>query len=372
MTTKRRLLSLDGGGIRCLIAIEQLVALEQRLAERSGRPELRLCDSFDLVAGTSAGAIIATAIALGIPMVEIRDFVVANARNMFARARWYQWSRSLYDKSELQNNMMHWFGAETTLGSEQLKCLLLVVMRNWSTDSPWIVSNNPSAPFNDKSLDDCNLNLPLWQLARASAAAPIYYRPERIQFGTREPYQFIFDDGGLTGFLNPAFKAFQFVTTEAYGLNWPTSEDTMSLISIGAGDSRHHRPKKTLRDINIWNSLLGFPSAMLQATVREQDLLCRTFGRCITGNPIDLEIGDMKQSRTAVEPRLFRYHRLNPVLTEEGLKGIGCSEIRPKDVVKIDAVDQVRAFLEIGRAMSELELDKVIELEFAPTSLSAG
>ena len=61
-----------------------------------------------------------------------------------------------------------------------LKTLQLMVMRNWSTDSPWLASNNPNARFNQPELDDCNLHLPLWQLTRASAAAPAYYVPETI------------------------------------------------------------------------------------------------------------------------------------------------------------------------------------------------
>lgn len=113
----RRILAIDGGGIRRLIGIEILLALKERLAARRGDPDARLCQHFDLVAGTSCGAIIASAIALGLPMREIRDFVLANARNMFRASSWYDrfWSR--YDKTALEGNMKHWFGADTTVGS---------------------------------------------------------------------------------------------------------------------------------------------------------------------------------------------------------------------------------------------------------------
>lgn len=94
-----RILAIDGGGIRCLIAIEVLLALEERLAAATGDPQRRLCQHFGLVAGTSGGAIIATAVALGISMREIRDFVVANARNMFREAPWTARFWSWYDKT---------------------------------------------------------------------------------------------------------------------------------------------------------------------------------------------------------------------------------------------------------------------------------
>lgn len=349
----RRILALDGGGIRCLIGIEILLAMEDRLAQLHGDPQFRLCRHYDLVAGTSGGAIVGTAVALGIPMREIRDFVVANARNMFRPAAWYRRYQSWYDKSVLEQNMKDWFGADTTLGSDRLRTLLMLVLRNWNTDSPWLVSNNPAAPYNDPARDDCNLDLRLWQLARASAAAPAYYAPETIRFGRREPYDFVFVDGALSGFLNPAFKAFLYATTAAYGLGWPAGEQALELVSVGAGDVRHQRPQGTARDIHILRAFTGMPNAMLQATVREQDVLCRTFGRCLTGDPIDAEVGDLKAVRAAAEPRLFRYHRLNPALSREGLAAIGCGHIRPKDVARIDAVEHVEQLSELGRAAAQ-------------------
>jgi len=356
----RRILAIDGGGIRCLIAIEVLLALEERLQRATGDAGRRLCQHFDLVAGTSGGAIVGTAIALGLSMREIRDFVVGNARHMFSLAslpaRYYSW----YDKTTLEQNMKDWFGPDTALGSDKLQTLLLVIMRNWSTDSPWLVSNNPHAPFNDRALDDCNLDLPLWQLARASSAAPGYYTPETIRFGRANPYDFVFVDGGLTGFLNPAFKAFQYATTGPYGLNWKASEEDLVLVSIGAGDARYRKPHKTADDLHILRAALEFPNAMLQATVREQDLLCRTFGRCETGEPIDLEVGDLRGASTALASRLFTYHRINPVLSRAGLGAIGCAHIDPRDVIPIDAVEHVAALSEVGQAIAARTLDGVL------------
>lgn len=355
----RRILAIDGGGIRCLISIEILMALEERLVAATGDPDRRLCDHFDLVAGTSGGAIIASAIVLGLPMRAIRDFVVGNAHNMFRPARLHTRWWSFYDKSVLERNMKDWFGADTRLDSPKLRTLLLLVMRNWSTDSPWLVSNNPHAPFNDRALDDCNLDLPLWQLARASSAAPAYYTPETVRFGRRKGYEFVFEDGGLTGFLNPAFKAFQYATTQPYGLQWKAGEQDLVLVSIGSGDVRHRKPGRVAGDITVWRAILGLPNAMLQATVREQDVLCRTFGRCLTGDPIDLELGDMRHTATAIEPRLFRYHRVNPVLSKDGLAAIGCADIDHRQLIPIDATRHVEALSRVGRAVADRCLPQV-------------
>jgi patatin-like phospholipase/acyl hydrolase len=355
-STPRRILALDGGGIRCLIAIEVLAAMERQLAIRLDDPGFRLCRHFALVAGTSGGAIVATALALGISMQEIRNFVVGHARIMFRGARWFERFRSLYDKRELERSLQDWLGADTTLGSTRLRTLLMLVMSNWSTDSPWVVSNNPAALYNARDRSDCNLDLPLWQLARASAAAPIYYVPETIGFGRSQDYRFIFVDGGLTGFLNPAFKAFVYATSPAYRLNWPVGEDRITLLSIGSGEVRHIHPHATVQDLGVVSAIKSMPGTLLNSTVREQDLLCRTFGRCITGEPIDTEIGDLIGSPGIAQPPMFTYHRVNVALSNEGLDSIGCGHITAANVRAMDAVDQIDAYIDIGRALAARRL----------------
>ena len=91
----------------------------------------------------------------------------------------------------------------SSLGSEYLRTLLMVVLRNATTDSPWPVSNNPAAKYNAPDRKDSNLNIPLWQLVRGSTAAPTYFPPEVVKVGEQE---FIFVDGGMTITTIPLFN----------------------------------------------------------------------------------------------------------------------------------------------------------------------
>ena len=61
---------------------------------------------------------------------------------------------------------------ETTLGSDKLRTLLMIVLRNATTDSAWPVSNNPKAKYNDVAVRGAGTqpHLPLWRLVRASTA----------------------------------------------------------------------------------------------------------------------------------------------------------------------------------------------------------
>ena len=71
----KRLLALDGGGIRGLISVELLAEIERRLRDRLGRgPDFVLSDYFDYIGGTSTGAIIAALLCLGLPVDRVRAF----------------------------------------------------------------------------------------------------------------------------------------------------------------------------------------------------------------------------------------------------------------------------------------------------------
>jgi uncharacterized protein len=52
----RKLLALDGGGIRGVLSLLILARIEELLVKQSGRTDYRLADYFDYVAGTSTGA----------------------------------------------------------------------------------------------------------------------------------------------------------------------------------------------------------------------------------------------------------------------------------------------------------------------------
>src|SRR5689334_3545271 len=56
----KKLLAIDGGGIRGVLALEVLQKIEDLLREDSGDQSFRLADYFDYISGTSTGGIIAT------------------------------------------------------------------------------------------------------------------------------------------------------------------------------------------------------------------------------------------------------------------------------------------------------------------------
>jgi uncharacterized protein len=150
-------------------------------------------------------------------------------------------------------------------------------------------------------------HLPLWQLVRASTAAPTYLPPARIRPGKRE---FLFADGGLTSYSNPAFMLFLMATA---------------------------------------------PGALMYAALTEQDVNCRVLGRRRAGHRTNSELGDLLHHSDApgVLPKLFTCMRYDAVLTRDGLEELGIRDVEAERVRAMDTVTIVPDLQRIGRAVAE-------------------
>lgn len=361
----KKLLAIDGGGIRGVLALEVLQKIEDLLKAQSGRADYRLAEYFDYIAGTSTGGIIATGLATGMSVNDILTFYTEAGEQMFVKANLMRRLRYKFEDEPLAAKLKEVFGEATLLGSEKLKSLLLLVMRNATTDSPWPISNNPYAKYNDRARGDCNLNFPLWQLVRASTAAPTYFPPEVIALpatrGTQEK-EFVFVDGAVTIYNNPAFQMFLMATLDCYWprapqgrRGWRTGVHKMLIVSVGTGTNPDVRDGLDPDDMNLLFNATTIPSALMFAALNEQDLLCRVFGDCLTGDPLDRELGSLRSCSGPLpsDAKLFTYLRYNAELTRAGIDALGCRNIVPEHVQQMDAVDAVPDLRVVGQAVAK-------------------
>src|SRR5262249_35490618 len=79
----KRILSLDGGGIRGILTLEYLSAIENMLKKRSGSDDCLLCDYFDLIGGTSTGSIIAAGLACGMSVARLKQLFRELGKGVF-------------------------------------------------------------------------------------------------------------------------------------------------------------------------------------------------------------------------------------------------------------------------------------------------
>jgi hypothetical protein len=342
---------LDGGGIRGAISVEILAAIEQGLRTRLAQPQLVLADYFDYIAGTSTGAIIAAALAIGMPVGKLRTLYATLGTQVFAKRLLPMRLRSLYKDQGLRRQLDTIFGAKTTLGEPSIRTLLLMVMHNTVTDSPWPLSNCTQAKYNraDRALktpSDRNLDLPLSALIRASTAAPVYFMPEQLTLGDRA---FVVQDGGVTPFNNPALLQFVMATLPEYGLAWPVGEDQLLIVSVGTGSSAAVRPTATASSASVFGAL-SLPAVFMNGASVGQDMLCRSLGRCRYGQQIDSELGDRVDVPGLGGLSLFTYVRYDADLSDKGLGSLGITQPKlRKKTRKLDSYKLLDLHQRIGQ-----------------------
>lgn len=380
----RKMLALDGGGIRGVMTLAILAEIENQLGRR-------LCDYFDYIAGTSTGAILATGLAQGMSVDELIRFYRETGTEMFQRTRFLSRLNSLYQGGPLQQKLQEVFGADTDLKPGNLETLLLVVTRNVTTDSPWPISSNPEARYNAPGRKDCNLCIPLWQLVRASTAAPIFFPPEIIAVDPDDDSKtFVFVDGGVTPYNNPAFLLYRFATDPAYRLEWPKGERDLLLVSVGTGAAATGGAGAEDAESNMLKTGLGIPGALMYGSLVDQDVNCRAVGRCTHGDVIDRELLDMVPregpdegtvSERLARPRLplerdlgraFLYARYNVELSGAGLAALGFGHVDPALAQKMDKADpeQIELLLGIGGAAAKRQVR--VRDHFGPFAPSTG
>jgi len=97
---------------------------------------------------------------------------------------------------------------------------------------------------------------------------------------------FVFADGGVTPHNNPA-------TELAYRLNWKTGEKNLLIVSVGTGAAVSLGATAASPNQNIVSTVAGLPGELMYGILVEQDINCRTIGRCAYGGHLDREILDL-------------------------------------------------------------------------------
>lgn len=262
---KKRVLALDGGGVRGIVSIAFLRRMEELLRQETGRKELVLSDVFDLIGGTSVGSMLATMLAMGRETSEVEALFRDLAPKIFS-GRETIFGQRRFSALPLVNGVRS-IVKEETLGSDKLITGLMIVAKRVDTDSIWIMSNNPDMPyFEDGESWDGNKRYKLENIIRASTAAPFLFTPTEIKIHTDRSGKVVtgtFIDGGVSPHNNPSLQLLLMTALPAYNLQWTISPDDLMLISVGTG--YHRAPVDRSRRV-IQSRIAG---AFLPRNVRE-------------------------------------------------------------------------------------------------------
>ena len=356
---RKRILSIDGGGVRGVLALAFLERLEDILAGDAGRP-VRLCDHFDLIGGTSTGAILATALALGYSAADIRNFYLRLGPLVFRRPyfRLPGW-QSVFDAGALRREIISIVGART-LDSPDLQTGLGVMLKRIDAGSSWILTNNPKAAFWETPTDLSylgNRGYSLANVVRASTAAPHYFDPQIIQI-VEGAAPALFVDGGLTPHNDPSLALLLAATLPGYRIGWPLGADKLTIVSIGTGSYRERCSADELRRASSVTIALR---SLMQQIADNQQLtltLMSWLGKGGPSWPINSEIGDL----SGVEPpfgALFRFLRYDVKLETDWLENTLGVAVSPRDMARLRRFDDPHAMPlldDLGRRAAKLQM----------------
>ena len=363
----RRLLAIDGGGLAGLIPAEALIQVERQLNQMTGTDK-PLCDRFDLIAGTSTGAILAAGLALGLKASDLRDFYLNFGKDIFTKEffpiRWWH----SYPNGPLEKHLKDVFGESTTLGSDKLRTLIVAVTKNATLGSDWFFTNNPRNKF-----FQTNAGLPLWQVVRASTAAPTYFPPQTIAVpdgkGKTNEYEFV--DGGVSSYNNPALQVFLEATVPEYGLGWPMGADKLMLLSLGTGfnsisidtgkaarfgllDWAKYMVKELMGEANLQQNVLMHIIGQRPPKVASATAELTSTGAALGVPKVDAL--DLVSTGLGTR-KLVTYQRITVGLTRERLDQLGLQDVDPVKVREMDAADQILNMQRLGAAVAKEQVN---------------
>lgn len=345
----KRILALDGGGIRGALTLGFLEKIEATLRQRHGNdPDFRLSDYFDLIGGTSTGAIIATCLALGMKASEVKRLYLDLGGVIFAKRRtWFQWLSAKFDASALETSLQDVLG-NRTLGSADLRTGLCIVTKRADTGSTWPLINHPGGKYYDD-----NRGILLRKAVRASAAAPTYFTPEVIGVGKGEEAAFV--DGGVSMYNNPALLLFLVATLKGFPFHWDAGGDKLMVVSVGTGWSRTRVLPSQVTDNKLWNWGVEVPDILMRDASLQGHLLLQYLSNSPTRTLIDSEIGDMAGDLLGGNAHLH-YLRYNVRMETNQLNELGVPNADLETLTEMSNAGNRKILAQIGERAAALRV----------------
>lgn len=241
MSKKIKILSIDGGGIRGIIPGTILNYIESEIQKRTNNPDSRLADHFDLVAGTSTGGILTCTYLMcdengqsKYSAADALNIYMERGGDIFSLSFWRKlWTlfgirRPKYSVAALESALHDYFG-DTMTADLKRPCII----------TSYDIRDRKAVFFN--KVDGVNnpvRNYKVKDVARATSAAPTYFKPARIKSAIDAPLVLV--DGGVFA-NNPALCAYaeartlDFAKQDTPGdIAFPSAED-MFMLSLGTG-----------------------------------------------------------------------------------------------------------------------------------------
>jgi patatin-like phospholipase len=344
----KRILALDGGGIRGILTLEYLAAIEDMLRTRSGRGDFLLCDYFDLIGGTSTGSIIAAGLAYGLSVDRLNQLYRDLGNTVFVSKFWKKGILApKFPSGPVQRALDAVLGGETTLNSDKIRTGLMIMTKRLDTGSPWPLHNHPDARYAKQEGQ-----LRLTQVVRASTAAPTYFEPEPIEISSRDGtvVKGAFVDGGVSPFNDPALQLLMLAVLDGHGFRWRPGRDNLLLISLGTGTYKKTFTSEELDKMVAAEQGVRSLQSLMDDCAGMNHCMLQWLTNCVTPWEIDRAVQKMEIDSTG-GPQLATYARYNVLLEPGWLKtevAINQTAANLEKIAQMDDPSNMDRLAEIG------------------------
>jgi len=344
----KRILALDGGGIRGAITIGYLEKIQSLLRQRYDNPNLMLSDYFDLIGGTSTGSIIAAGLAIGMDVSDIKALYLKLGDKIFGAKRGLFQRLSAKFKIESLEDELEKIFKDMTLGSADVKTGLCIVTKRADTGSTWPLINHPGGKY-----FEFNKDILLRKAIRASTAAPTYFQPEAFDVGGGQIGAFV--DGGVSMHNNPSLQLFLLATLKGFPFHWETGGDKILLTSVGTGFWDNRKTIEEVTDNKLWDWASDVISMLMDDSKTMNQLLLQYLSKSPTAMHIDGEIGNLDEDVLHGKPALH-YLRYDAKLENDNLRNLGFDGIQAMDLREMSASENCAVLMEIGEKSAKGEI----------------
>jgi uncharacterized protein len=363
----KRILAIDGGGMRGALAVGILAKLEQTLRDKLGRPNVVLSDYFDLIGGTSTGAIIAAGLALGKDAAYLRQLYHRLGPRVFGHGGpRIPLIQSRFDPKKLEAVIVEELG-DVTLETADWRTGFAAIAKRVDTGSSWLLTNCPRARYwrGDAAFPDVtpNKDYSLARIVQASAAAPFYFDMVSLEVSKGESG--VFFDGAMTPHGNPVLQLAMTALVPAYGLGWSAGADKLMVVSVGTGQARPSKPEWVRRPVvlAIWKAIhaltsLAYDNSQLGISIMQW------LGDSPQRWRINSEVEGLADSLPGCAP-LWTFVRYDAPLEARWLKERLDEEVSAPEIAKLSRMDDDRMVPDLYR-LGEAAGDKLIRPDHFP------
>jgi patatin-like phospholipase/acyl hydrolase len=263
-----KILCLDGGGMRGVLSAQLLALIEAELLQQTGK---RIHDYFDLIAGTSTGAILAAGLALGTSSEQMMQLYLQKGRRIFPYQGYWGYfspqrlplvlqhglSAPKFSHAGLESVLKEQYGQRTLAELQHQTPKLLITAYDTMLRRPVIFKSWEAAWYSQSKV---------WEAVICSASAPTFFPSYPLQ---ANGYSCSLIDGGV-GANNPSTCAIVAALKLGYTLK------DLRILSIGTGESTIGYPYKDTKHWGLaqWGKriadvLMDAPQDVIEETAQQ-------------------------------------------------------------------------------------------------------